>query len=364
MRKHYLDNIRWMTVVLVVVYHIFYLFNGIVSAGVVGPFAPVQYQDAVQYLLYPWFMVLLFIVSGMSARYELDRHSGKEFARGRTRRLLVPSTLALLVFHWMQGYISMELSHAFETIPAEVPGPVRYLIMCLSGTGVLWYIQMLWVFSMVLLLVRRVETGRLLALCARVNWQMWMLLPMGVAMWAAAQVLNTPVIAVYRFGIYGLAFFLGYFVFTQERMTDCLARNAVWLGIGAAALGVIYTVTAFGTNYAEAPGVNAPLAMAYMWLACLAIIGGMKRWGDRTCPAADFMRRRSWALYLFHYLPLSACGLVLTRYTSLPPVVIYLLSGIAAFAGALALGEIVSRIPVLRWIVMGIGKERSKHVQG
>lgn len=364
MRKHYLDNIRWMTVVLVVVYHIFYLFNGIVSAGVVGPFAPVQYQDAVQYLLYPWFMVLLFIVSGMSARYDLDKRSGRAFARSRTRRLLVPSTVALLVFHWMQGYISMELSGAFATMPAELPGPVLYLIMCLSGTGVLWYIQMLWIFSMALLLVRRMEKGRLLERCGRVNWQVWMLLPMGIAMWAAAQVLNTPIIAVYRFGIYGLAFFLGYFVFTQEKLTDCLAHHAVWLGIAAAALGVVYMVTAFGTPYPEAPWVNAPLPMAYMWLACLAIIGGMKRWGDRTCPAADFMRRRCWALYLFHYLPLSACGLVLTRYTALPPVVIYLLCAVSAFAGALVLGEIVSRIPVLRWVVMGIKKERIDHVQG
>ena len=27
MRKHYLDNIRWMTVILVVVYHVIYMYN-------------------------------------------------------------------------------------------------------------------------------------------------------------------------------------------------------------------------------------------------------------------------------------------------------------------------------------------------
>ena len=36
MRRHYLDNIRWMTVVLVVIYHVVYMFNGVQPFGVIG----------------------------------------------------------------------------------------------------------------------------------------------------------------------------------------------------------------------------------------------------------------------------------------------------------------------------------------
>ena len=46
MRKLYIDNIRWITVVLVVLYHVIYMFNGIETFGVIGPFSDVQYQDA------------------------------------------------------------------------------------------------------------------------------------------------------------------------------------------------------------------------------------------------------------------------------------------------------------------------------
>ena len=77
MRRHYLDNLRWATVLLVVLYHVIYMYNGVITAGVAGPFAPVQPQDAVQYLLYPWFMVLLFVVSGASARLALERQPPK-----------------------------------------------------------------------------------------------------------------------------------------------------------------------------------------------------------------------------------------------------------------------------------------------
>jgi hypothetical protein len=81
MRKLYIDNIRWITVVLVVLYHVIYMFNGIETFGVIGPFSDVQYQDAFQYIVYPWFMLLLFAVSGMSARYELEHRSEKEFIK-------------------------------------------------------------------------------------------------------------------------------------------------------------------------------------------------------------------------------------------------------------------------------------------
>ena len=137
MRKTYLDNIRWITVVLVVIYHVIYMFNGIETAGVLGPFADVQPQDAFQYMVYPWFMLLLFVVSGMCARFSLNNHTEREFLRARTRKLLVPSTIGLLVFQWILGYYNMCISGAFDTMSAGVPGPILYLIMAVSGTGVL-----------------------------------------------------------------------------------------------------------------------------------------------------------------------------------------------------------------------------------
>ena len=101
MRRCYLDNIRWITGILVVLYHVIYLYNGVLPIGVIGPFRDVQYQDAIAYLLYPWFMVILFVVSGVSARLSLERRTPREFLRLQTRKLLVPSTLGLLAFQWM-----------------------------------------------------------------------------------------------------------------------------------------------------------------------------------------------------------------------------------------------------------------------
>ena len=364
MRKHYLDNIRWSSVVLVVIYHVLYMFNAENIPGVAGAFHPTQYQDTIAYLLYPWFMVLLFIVSGMSAKYYLDTHSGKEFLRSRTVKLLVPSSIGLLVFQWIQGYFNMSLSGVFDSI-SEMPVFFLYPIMVLSGIGVLWYIQLLWVFSLVLLLLRKIEKGRLSALCGKIPCSPILLALLGVLVWGAAQILNTPIITVYRFGIYGFTFLLGYYLFTREDVTDQLMKYFPLWATGAVVLGISYVVIYFGENYAVSPCVNCPLAVAYLWCMCLAVLGGMKRFYNRSSPFAGFMTKKSWGLYIFHYLPISICGLYLKR-TALPPVLIYLITAIAAFAGAFLLYETISRIPVIRWCVLGISKKKKEksHVSG
>ena len=158
MRKHYLDNVRWLTVVLVVFYHVLYMYNAEGVAGGLGKITDlnVQYYDLYLNFIYPWLMPILFIVSGITSRLYLESHSNREFIRSRTTKLLVPSTIGLFVFQFIQGYISMSLSNALDQM-AEAPWFVKYLIMAISGQGVLWFAQMLWLFSVVLVGVRKLE---------------------------------------------------------------------------------------------------------------------------------------------------------------------------------------------------------------
>ena len=53
MRKYYLDNIRWATVLAVVFYHVLFMYNHTLTAGVAGAVTDFAGQDALQYLLYP-----------------------------------------------------------------------------------------------------------------------------------------------------------------------------------------------------------------------------------------------------------------------------------------------------------------------
>lgn len=358
MRKTYIDNIRWITVVLVVLYHVIYMFNGEATAGVVGPLSEFQPQDIYQYIVYPWFMLLLFAVSGMAARYELEGKDSKQFMKDRTRKLLVPSTIGLLVFEWILGYYNMYLSGAFYEMK-EMPVPVLYLIMSLSGTGVLWYVQMLWLFSILLLLVRKIEKDKLYELGGRTN--IIVLLAMTLLIYGAAQILNTPVILVYRFGIYGVGFFIGYFVLSHDEVQERLEKYRIMLTVLAIVSCVAFCILYWGKPYPEHEVIDTVMCNAYAWLGTLGVLAFMKKWGNFENTFSKWMCKKSWGLYVFHYLPLAVSAWYLRLLCpDMPAIFVYLLVAVSAFAGAFVLYEVISRIPVIRWCVLGIKNKKEK----
>lgn len=355
MRKTYIDNIRWITVVIVVVYHVIYMFNGVTQFGVIGPFRESQPQDAFLYMVYPWFMLLLFVISGMSARYELDKKSTKEFLRDRTRKLLVPSTIGLLVFGWVMGYYSMLIAGSLEQMSAVLK-PVLFLIMCVSGTGPLWYIQLLWVFCVLLVVVRKLEKDRFYKLCQKTNFPI--LLACVVPAYLSAQILNTPIVVVYRFGIYGFGFFMGYFVFAHDSVMDRLEK---YWGIASALAvisGIVFVVMYWGQSYPDHEVLDSVVCNVYAWFGTLGVLSFMKKWGNFENDFSCWMCKKSWGLYIFHYLPIVVTAWYLKSLVPvMAPVLVYLIVAVAAFAGAFALYEVISRIPVVRWCVLGERKQ-------
>ena len=346
MRKHYLDNIRWLTVVLVVFYHVLYMYNAEGIAGGLGKITDlkVQYYDLYLNFIYPWLMPILFIVSGITSRLYLESHSNREFIRSRTAKLLVPSTIGLFVFQFIQGYINMSLSNALDQM-AEAPWFIRYLIMAISGQGVLWFAQMLWLFSVMLVGVRKLEKDRGWQLGKKVNLPILLLLT--GAVWLSAQSGNTPVVVVYRFGLYNTLYFLGYFIFSHQEVMEGVKKN-FWLFLALAlSLGVGFCFYSFGKNYADEPVYRSVLFTSYSWLGCLAILGGFGRYFDFETGFTRWMSRHSFGLYVFHYLGISAVALFMAKPELLAPLSVYLLSTLAGFAVGYLLPMIIARLPFI-----------------
>ena len=363
MRKYYLDNIRWITVVIVVLYHVFYMYNAEGVLGGIGQITnlTVQPYDIFQYLVYPWFMPVLFMVAGISSRLYLDKHTNKEFIKSRTTKLLVPSTIGLFVFQFIQGYVSMHLSEgAAELLSSGIPKFVIYLIMVASGSGVLWFVHLLWIYSVILVIVRKLEKGKLLEIGSRTP--LWLIILFFFPVWGAAQILNTPIISVYRFAFYFIFFMLGYYVFSNEEVMDIMKKYAVIILVIGIALSITFAVLNFiirgGTNYADKPVNRGPLYAACAYFGSLAMLAGMARFGDFSNNFTKWMSSHSFGLYVFHYLGISSVALVFAKNTILPAPLCYLLSLVAGFVFGYGLYAIISRIPFFRWAVLGISKKK------
>jgi len=378
MRKHWIDNLRWVTVLLVLLYHVIYFYNNKGVFGGVGGFGDgPQYQDVLMYILYPWFMPLLFLLAGISSRYSLERRSAKEWFRSRTLKLLVPSTIGLFVFQWMTGYFNTLVAR--ETALASVKQPALYFLWVISGTGPLWFIQDLWLFSLLLLLIRKItgsakpcksnvfqtnvsDTRKFSIFNSPFSF-IWILL-LGILFWLGEQTLimnPRPESAdglynLYKPFFYLIPFLMGYFVFSRDEVQEAVRR--AWIPLMAAAIvsGIVLIVTTWGENNTTPEYLSSPLNCLYGWLMCLAMMGWFNARFDGTNTFAGYMTRSSFGFYIVHYLVIASIGSMMFYHTQLPPVAMYLILTVAVFTLSPLLYEILRRIPFIRWCVFGIKK--------
>lgn len=236
-----------------------------------------------------------------------------------------------------------------------VPSFMRYPLMVLLGTGPLWFIQMLWLFSVLLILIRKIDKNdKLYHLGGKCNTIVLLLLFLPI--WGASQILNAPVITTYRFGVYFFTFLLGYFVFSHDDVMDKIERIHIPALFAAIVLGVVFTWHFFGTNYAEDGCLKNIFTSLYLWSAVIAVLGCGKAWLNHTSPFAAYMAKASFGIYIVHYcVALSSCYLLKT-YTSLPIAAIYLIALISVLLLSPALYEGIRHIPILRFFVLGIRK--------
>ena len=363
MRKNWLDNLRWVTVLLVLFYHVIYFYNNKGVFGGIGGFGEYpewhQYQDVVMYILYPFFMPLLFLLAGISARYALQKHSAKEWFKARTRKLLVPGTIGLFVFQWMTGYFNTMVAGQGATL-AAAPGPGKYIMCSISGIGPLWFIQLLWLLCIVLLIVRALDRkDRFWNWCGKAGIVTIILL--GLLLWAGEQTLiKNPrpesldgLYNLYKPLFYLVPFLLGYFVFSHDEVQEKVKQ--AWIPLLACAVisGGILIGTTFGQDNTSPQYMGSPLNCLYGWLACLAMMGWFMAKFDRTGKFAAYMTRRSFGLYIVHYLVIASIGYMMKTYTTLPPLAMYAILTVAVFTLSPVIYEIIRRIPLIRWCVLG-----------
>jgi len=236
--------------------------------------------------------------------------------------------------------------------------------MAVSGIGPLWFIQDLWLFSLLLLLIRKLDAkDRFYQACGKLGLAPIILL--GILFFLGEYTLvRQPrpesldgLYNLYKPIFYLIPFLMGYFVFANDAVQEKLGK--VWIPLlGCAAVsGIALTVMTFGQDNTSPQYLASPLNCLYGWLMCLAMMAWFKARFDRTSPFAGYMARSSFGLYIVHYLVVASLGYMMKMYTQLPPLAMYLILTVAVFTLSPLLYEILRRIPFVRWAVFG---ERKK----
>lgn len=227
MRKTFIDNLRSFVIVLVLIFHATATYN---SNGSILNYngKGLAYMDAIGYMTYPWFMILLFVVSGIVARYALEKRTVKSFMRERGGSLLVPFISYQALLGAPVSMFSFKINHIEESLQ-ELPTFAIYIVRILNGMGPSWFLLQLFISSLIFALIYSIigknNNEKISVLSEKTN--IFVLIALFIPVYISSQFLY--IAFTFRFLLYTLAFILGFYVFSSDKVQNLLARYSGYL---------------------------------------------------------------------------------------------------------------------------------------
>lgn len=300
MRKYYIDNLRWLCVLLLFPYHTFMVYNAFgESFYIKGP--DIASVSKVIIGIYPWIMPLLFVIAGASSMYALKARPPREYIKERISKLLVPLLFGILLLVPMQTYFA-EVFHnqyaggylqqyaLFFTKPTDLSGyhggftPAH-----------LWFLLYLFVISFVCLpIMWRYQKSKKKPAVHKIPLPA--LLGMFIIPVFSQAILDIGGKSV---GEYLTYFLFGYFIISDDMVQGKLEKYRFVL-LGLALLGLIpYTLWGLKLE-ARSVALFELLYSFSAWTAVLAALGLGKRYLSFHNKWTEYLSRASFSIYVFH----------------------------------------------------------------
>ncbi|MFZ5811947.1 MAG: acyltransferase family protein [Thermodesulfobacteriota bacterium] len=347
MRKFFIDNLRWICVLLVVPYHVFLCFNDYHYVYYVYS-TPVKFFSTCNLLCDLWFMPLLFFVSGISTTYGLQKRTTRQYLLERTTKLLIPfvSGVLLLVpilayyarkyYDGYSGDLLDQYIHFFANWGVGSKGVSPYEV------GQMWFLLYLLVISVAGLPFITLCQGP----CRRLHmasWPLWVVVLLWVPLWGVRGLVPShPQSLTGSFAL----FLLGGLFFANDQLQEKLARH-VWV------LFTLFATCSF-IRVGMAPDLpppwwSNPLEALIMWTGVLSLMGLGRRFLNFSNPVTAYFSASSFSVYIFHQSWLVAIAYFVIRTIAHP-----WLQALAIVATCLALSfatyELCRRMALTRFI--------------
>lgn len=373
MRKHYLDNMRWIIILTVIPFHILFTSNSYGLGSSMPGMKNYPIMDMISVTLYSrWIMPLLCMISGVVARYSLNSRTNKQFLKNRVDRLLVPGTLGLFVYQWLTSLIVTYANdpETLYTNTGAIATVVKYIIFAVLGTGPLWVAQILFVCCCALLIIRKIDKNdKIYKLCGKMN------LPVLIAMFAVVAIfafcLNVKsdyrALYIYKLGTCMAVFLLGYYALSQDKIQKLLEKRYILLSCIAIASTIflaVYNVYVSKNTERYVSYIkhgDSILVIWYIWIVMLAVFSFAGRYLNKENAFTRYMSKISYGILIVHY-PILLFFCLIIAPLGLPIFVNHLLITVLTFAFSFVVYQILRRIPVVRYCVFGFRKE-SKNIE-
>lgn len=374
-RLDYVDNLRWLMIILVVGMHAACTYSGVGGWYYRSSTAPdlpsLLFFLGFQSSLQAFFMGFLFFLAGYFVPSAYDRKGFLRFVGDRVFRLGLPTILYVFVINIGMGIFLLGWFTQSGLRPAEA---YRHYVsngLWIDGTGPMWFATVLLLFSALYalfrLFARRIPVpaemlnapsfGAMIglgALVGAVTFLVRQFAPFGSS-WHTMQFCFFPQ--------YVVMFVLG--IMARRRgWIEALPARWGWRALCVALIGAPLSIVALtilnsathGTFDEVRGGLHYQAAIYAVWeqivcvLFCTGLLVVFRDRFDFRNRAIAFLSNNSFAVYVIHPPVLVAITLGM-RQLPWPPLQMFAVAWVAALAGSFATGAVLRRIPILKRIL-------------
>lgn len=333
-RRYFIDNLRWSCILLLVPFHAAMAYNSWGEQNYIW-FAESKPLSMFVILISPWYMALLFVLAGMSARYSMEKRTIKEFIRERVKKLLFPLLFGLLTIipvmtyyadvFW-NGYSGGFFSHyaVFFTRFTDMTGYDGGFT-----PGHLWFLLYLFLISVlslgIICLQKRFWKVKQEDYLAGINIGAIYLLGLLPAVFK-------PVLDIggKSIGAFFSLFLLGYYILSQEEVLAQIKKYRVLSLLIFLAADIL---DAYWFLYCEQADerLNTAVMQIALWTGILTALGFGSQYFDTSGKIARWLTGISFDFYIWHFMWLIFCQFYLQKFI-VNGWVLFLGAAVAAYA--------------------------------
>lgn len=349
-RKYYIDNLRWLAILLLFPFHAAQIWSG----GEYSGFYIWSHTSTALYMfssaVYPWYMTLLFAIAGMSCKYSLSTRTNKQFVVERIKKLIIPFFFGVLILVPIMTYIAEVFFNGYTGTYWQ-----QYELFFTRKTDLtgyhggftpahLWFLLYLFVISLTALLIVRLQK-KCLPKFRVGNLSYLFIVLLFVPEWFCLYVLN---IGGKSLGQFMILFLFGHYILSEESILQKLQQYR-FVSLATCILsGSLYTYLYCFENIRNI--LMDGLYIFYGWMGIITLLGIGQSKLNFHGKLSVYLIRASFPVYILHMPILVVVGFFVL---SLPIGVAeqFLLIVSSSLIETFLTYEIVKRIPVLRFFL-------------
>ena len=355
-RKYYIDNLRWMAILLLFPFHAAQIWSG----GEYGGFYIWSHTNTALYVfstaVYPWYMTFLFAIAGMSCKYALLKRTNKQFVVERTKKILIPFFFGLLVLVPIMTYIAEVFFNGYTGTYWQ-----QYRLFFTKETDLtgyhggftpahLWFLLYLYVISLVTLLIILLQK-KCLPKYRVGSIPYYFIILLSVPEWICQYVLN---IGGKSLGQFMILFLFGYYILSEEGILQKIKQYRYVSLVICILSGSLYTYL-----YCFESLRNVWMTGLYIffgWMGIITLLGIGQAKLNFHNPISVYLTQASFPVYILHMPILVVTGFFVLKF-SVDVAGQFLLIVLISLIATFLIYEIIKRVPFLRFF-LGMTKKK------